>query len=401
MALSQQRVEARSPTVVPNLISHTGILRDDSRRLVVGISTVTFLLYAESEGGLPLWLETQSVTSDESGYYQVQLGATSPGGFPTRLLTGGGVHWLAVQLSGQSEQARVMLVAVPYAVKAKDADTIGGLDPSAFVRVNSRATWNESGASISPRAGRAATITGITAGIALTGGGNTGNVTLNLDTNKIPQLNTANTFVGNQSVAGNVIATGQIQGGPAGLLLEDGGGQTIQLISRASPLNATPGTAQFIPSSGTVAGMEAYSVGLISGSTGDFYCHHGLVGGGTGICYFADVANDAGHLANSFSQSVQFDSVSPAGADIFTSMRANPQNALEISSGGSPGTGFGAIRLVPTMFARLPPCGSSTEGTTAAVTDSMSSGWGGTVVGGGVNHVLAYCDGYSWTVAAK
>lgn len=48
------------------------------------------------------------------------------------------------------------------------------------------------------------TITGVTAGTDLTGGGSTGSVTLNLDTTRVPQLATANTFVGNQSVAGNL-----------------------------------------------------------------------------------------------------------------------------------------------------------------------------------------------------
>ena len=38
------------------------------------------------------------------------------------------------------------------------------------------------------------TITGVTAGTDLTGGGTSGKVTLNLDTTKVPQLNTANTF---------------------------------------------------------------------------------------------------------------------------------------------------------------------------------------------------------------
>lgn len=92
---------------------------------------------------------------------------------------------------------------------------------------------------------------------------------------------------------------------------------------------------------GTLVGTEAYSVGLISGTFGDFYCHHGLVGGGTGVCYFADVANDSGPLPNSFSQAVQFDSVDSSGTDIFTSIRSNPQNSIEISSGNSPGTSFG------------------------------------------------------------
>ena len=53
----------------------------------------------------------------------------------------------------------------------------------------------------------AGTVTGVTAGTGLTGGGTTGNVTLNLDTTKIPQLNVANTFTGNQTVSGNLSAT--------------------------------------------------------------------------------------------------------------------------------------------------------------------------------------------------
>jgi hypothetical protein len=48
------------------------------------------------------------------------------------------------------------------------------------------------------------TITGVTPGTDLTGGGTSGNVTLNLDTTNVPQLATANTFVGNQAVTGNL-----------------------------------------------------------------------------------------------------------------------------------------------------------------------------------------------------
>ena len=52
------------------------------------------------------------------------------------------------------------------------------------------------------------TITGVTSGTDLTGGGTSGSVTLNLDTTKVPQLATANTFVGNQSVAGTLTVAG-------------------------------------------------------------------------------------------------------------------------------------------------------------------------------------------------
>jgi hypothetical protein len=71
-------------------------------------------------------METQNVTPDNSGHYAVQLGATSANGLPADLFVSGDARWLAVQVSGHAEQARVMLVAVPYALKAKDAETIGG-----------------------------------------------------------------------------------------------------------------------------------------------------------------------------------------------------------------------------------------------------------------------------------
>jgi hypothetical protein len=50
------------------------------------------------------------------------------------------------------------------------------------------------------------TITGVTAGTDLTGGGTTGKVTLNLDTTKVPQLNTVNTFTIGQAIttSGNI-----------------------------------------------------------------------------------------------------------------------------------------------------------------------------------------------------
>jgi hypothetical protein len=55
-------------------------------------------------------------------------------------------------------------------------------------------------------------ITGVTAGTDLTGGGTSGNVTLNLNTAKVPQLATANTFTGNQTVNGNLSASGAVTG---------------------------------------------------------------------------------------------------------------------------------------------------------------------------------------------
>jgi|HubBroStandDraft_1064217.scaffolds.fasta_scaffold01731_8 hypothetical protein len=56
------------------------------------------------------------------------------------------------------------------------------------------------------------TITGVKAGTALTGGGTSGAVTVNLDTTKVPLLAAKNTFTGNQTVNGNLNATGMVAG---------------------------------------------------------------------------------------------------------------------------------------------------------------------------------------------
>lgn len=52
-------------------------------------------------------------------------------------------------------------------------------------------------------------------------------------------------------------------------------------------------------------------------------------------------------------------------------------------------------------FSTLPTCAAGTEGSSRGVTDSSTATWGATITGSGANHVLAYCNGTNWTVAAK
>lgn len=68
------------------------------------------------------------------------------------------------------------------------------------------------------------------------------------------------------------------------------------------------------------------------------------------------------------------------------------------SSGRTSSLSTNGIGSTPRTFATLPGC---VEGITMPVTDSTTSTWGATITGGGTNHVLAYCDGTNWTVAAK
>ena len=118
---------------VPQLVNFSGRLTDVNGKTLTGVVGVTFLLYKDQQGGAPLWIETQNVTADKNGSYTVTLGVTSSEGLPVEVFANGEARWLALQVVGQAEQPRVLLVAVPYALKAADAETIGGLPPSAFV----------------------------------------------------------------------------------------------------------------------------------------------------------------------------------------------------------------------------------------------------------------------------
>lgn len=124
---------AANEATVPGLVSFSGKLPDAQGKSTPGIAGITFAIYKDQEGGAPLWLETQNVRPDNQGRYTVQLGETSAHGLPIALFGSGEARWLGVRVNGGEEQPRVMLLSVPYALKAGDAATIGGLPPSAFV----------------------------------------------------------------------------------------------------------------------------------------------------------------------------------------------------------------------------------------------------------------------------
>jgi hypothetical protein len=121
-----------TPSALPRLVRFGGVVKDLSGNPLIGVVGITFALYGEQTGGAPLWLETQNVTADSNGHYTALLGSTKPNGLPPELFTSVEARWVGVQVSGQAEQARVLLVSAPYAFKAGDAETIGGLPPSAF-----------------------------------------------------------------------------------------------------------------------------------------------------------------------------------------------------------------------------------------------------------------------------
>jgi hypothetical protein len=136
------------------------------------------------------------------------------------------------------------------------------------------------------------TITGVTAGTDLTGGGTSGNVTLNLDTTKVPQLNAANTFSGNQSVTGNLSATGSFTGQTASFSASN----STQVVSvtqsgSGSAISASsPGNNAAIFGSATAnaagIGIEGQAAGV--GGTGVYGS------GARGVYGYSSVPNGGG-----------------------------------------------------------------------------------------------------------
>ena len=121
---------AQSP---PQLIPVNGMAIDVTEQPRAGVMAITFAIYEEQTGGVPLWVEIQSVATDAQGAFTALLGATSPAGVLVDLFTRGQPHWIGVQVEGQAEQPRRVLATVPYALKAGDANTVGGLPVSAFL----------------------------------------------------------------------------------------------------------------------------------------------------------------------------------------------------------------------------------------------------------------------------
>jgi hypothetical protein len=124
----------QSVATVPRVIKISGSIWDQGKPLS-GVTGLTLALYKEQRGGSPLWQETQNVNLDQNGNYALLLGATQNEGLPLELFASGDSRWLEIQpnLREAQPQPRILLVSVPYALKAADAETLGGKPASAYL----------------------------------------------------------------------------------------------------------------------------------------------------------------------------------------------------------------------------------------------------------------------------
>ncbi len=145
---------ASARTAVPALVPYSGIARSVDGKALTGETGITFLIFKDEQGGEPSFIETQTIALDATGIYRVQLGATLANGIPLDLFATGEARWIEVQIAGQPAQPRALMLSVPYALKAADAATLGGLPASAFALANTARP-----ASITPDSSPASTVT--------------------------------------------------------------------------------------------------------------------------------------------------------------------------------------------------------------------------------------------------
>jgi len=112
-------------TAVPRLVKFSGMLRGLTGKPLTGPVEIDFAIYKEPTDAMPLWQEVQTLPLDEQGRYAVLLGVTQAGGLPMELFTSGEARWLGVEVRGAEPPPRTLLVSVPYALKAGDAETLG------------------------------------------------------------------------------------------------------------------------------------------------------------------------------------------------------------------------------------------------------------------------------------
>ena len=203
---------AGAARAVPTTVGFTGRLTHADGTPVTGTVAVSFALYATPSGGAAVWTESRpALAASPTGVITADLGAITAfgGAFD-------GDRWLEITVAGEVLQPRLTLHSVPFALRAGDADTVGGLDPADlgditgvsagpgltggavagdaalavdFAQAQHRVTGTCPGGAISaidaagavtcqPPAGD---ITGVTAGTGLTGGGTTGAITMGVD----------------------------------------------------------------------------------------------------------------------------------------------------------------------------------------------------------------------------
>jgi hypothetical protein len=121
-------VSGQSSSEIPRKINYQAKITDfTTGEPMVGSHDLTFSIYDQPLGGTLLWSEAGTIVADETGIFSTILGVTNPID-----MTFDGPCWLEISVGGEVLTPRRELVSVPYAFRAMDADSLGGMGPASY-----------------------------------------------------------------------------------------------------------------------------------------------------------------------------------------------------------------------------------------------------------------------------
>lgn len=242
---------------VPQKMNYQGYLTDPGGTPIHGMVTMVFSIYEVAAGGTALWSETQSVVVNQ-GVYSINLGNITPVSLPFDK-----AYYLGVKVGSDPEMTpRIPLTSVGYAFTSN----------TAFNLVCSGCV-SQSELSFTP-----GDITAVYPGTGMSGGGTSGDVTLNADTSYLQRR------VSGVCAAGYSIR--QINAdGTVVCETDDVGGLTLPYSGTA---NSTS-TAFAVTQDGTGWGINGESNGTFgvrgrsNAADGVGVAGYGYASGGTGV----------------------------------------------------------------------------------------------------------------------
>jgi hypothetical protein len=130
---------------VPALINYQGKLTNLDDCAQDGSHQMVFSLYPTETGGTAIWSEQQTVAVT-GGIYNVQLGAVNP--LQVSLFDNDDLY-LEVEVNGDVLSPRMRITSTAYAMKAADADTLGGQYPAYYAIAAHTHSFSEIGGTVS------------------------------------------------------------------------------------------------------------------------------------------------------------------------------------------------------------------------------------------------------------
>ncbi len=268
---------------VPQLINFQGILKNGSGQPVAnGTNTVVFSIYTDSTSGIKLWADTQSVSTDANGLFNVILGAKNP--VPDSVFNNPN-RYLGIKVASDAEMTpRQRLVSLSYAYRVSSVD--GALGGNILTKV-----------SIGP----GHTNTGTNAFVAGENNNALGNYSV-VSGGGGPSASDSNSALG-----GNSVVSGGISNTASGFGATVGGGYANTASNTAATIGgggsntaSGPGATVGGGSSNDAIGQDA-TVGGGAGNTASNF--EATVGGGAGNTASAEKATVSGGAVNSASNS--------------------------------------------------------------------------------------------------